>query len=87
MFVRLGMSLGIRFRSLEANRYVGIFVGIAANTNIRIFGLGHIATAVVSSYLDYRFADLNWRTDAPSLALWHQTTEARNSMQATRIVA
>ena len=51
------------------------------------FGLGHIATAVVLSYLDFRFADLNWRAQAPRLALWHEQAEARPSMLATRIAA
>ena len=51
----------------------------------RSFGLGHIATAVVLSYLDYRFADLDWRSRAPRLALWHEAAEARPSMRATRI--
>lgn len=53
----------------------------------RPFGLGHIATAVVLSYLDFRFADLDWRAQAPRLALWHAEAEARPSLLATRISA
>lgn len=49
------------------------------------FGIGEIATAVVLSYLDFRFADLEWRHIAPRLARWHAGAEMRPSMQATQI--
>ncbi len=44
--------------------------------------IGHIAIGNALSYLDFRFADLNWRDDHPHLAAWHATYDARPSVQA-----
>ena len=46
---------------------------------------GSIAAAVVLSYLDYRIADLNWRTGRPRLAAFHETFSARDSMVRTAL--
>jgi glutathione S-transferase len=35
------------------------------------FDMGAITIGCALSYLDYRFADLNWRERAPDLARWH----------------
>lgn len=35
--------------------------------------VGHIAVAVMLSYLDFRHRWTNWRATAPSLALWYET--------------
>lgn len=51
----------------------------------RPFGLAHIALAVALSYLDFRFAHLDWRRDRAALAAWHETAAARPSMRATAI--
>jgi glutathione S-transferase len=50
------------------------------------FGLGQIAVGCALSYLDFRFADLDWRTGRPALAAWHQGFSARDSVRATEIV-
>lgn len=50
------------------------------------FGIGHIAYAVALSYLDFRFADKNWREGRPALAAWHEKVAARPSMRATEPV-
>jgi glutathione S-transferase len=47
------------------------------------FDLGHIALGCALGYLDYRFADHNWRVGRPALAAWHATFEARASVKAT----
>ncbi|MCZ4351992.1 glutathione S-transferase [Roseovarius aestuarii] len=46
--------------------------------------MGQIAVACALSYLDFRHPDRNWRNGHDGLAAWHQTFEARDSMQATR---
>lgn len=46
-------------------------------------GIGHIATGVALSYLDFRFAAESWRTDRPKLDAWHATFAKRPSMIAT----
>jgi glutathione S-transferase len=46
------------------------------------FTIGHIAVGIALSYLDFRFADLNWRDGHPRLAAWHATFDARPSVQA-----
>lgn len=49
------------------------------------FGIGHIAVGCCLSYLDFRFANLGWRTGRPALAAWHETFSARPSAQATAV--
>jgi glutathione S-transferase len=45
--------------------------------------IGHIATGVALSYLDFRFSAENWRTGRPRLDAWHATIAKRPSMAAT----
>ncbi|HUI15516.1 MAG TPA: glutathione S-transferase N-terminal domain-containing protein [Xanthobacteraceae bacterium] len=50
------------------------------------FGIGHIAIGCALSYLDFRFADENWRADHRRLANWHAGFAARPSVRATEPV-
>jgi glutathione S-transferase len=50
------------------------------------FDIAHVTLGCCLSYLDFRFADLNWRDGHPKLASWHATFCARPSAQATEIV-
>ncbi len=50
------------------------------------FDIGHIAVGCALSYLDFRFAEQDWRKDHPRLAIWHAVFAARPSVQATRPV-
>ena len=50
------------------------------------FGIGHIAIGCALSYLDFRFADENWRKDHLRLANWHGAFAARPSVRATEPV-
>jgi glutathione S-transferase len=50
------------------------------------FGIGHIAIGCALSYLDFRYADEDWRQDHPRLASWHATFTARPSVKATEPV-
>jgi glutathione S-transferase len=45
--------------------------------------IGHIAIGCALCYLDFRFADQDWRKRHPSLAAWHAAFAARRSVQAT----
>ncbi len=47
------------------------------------FGIGHIAIGCGLSYLNFRYADENWRSNHPRLAEWHAGFAARPSVRAT----
>jgi len=46
--------------------------------------IGAVAVASAIGWLDFRFADLNWRATAPNLAAWYADFEQRESVRATR---
>ena len=50
------------------------------------FGIGHIAIGCALSYLDFRYADEEWRKPHPRIADWHATFAARPSVRATEPV-
>jgi len=50
------------------------------------FGIGHIAIGCALSYLDFRFAEDDWRKADPRLARWHAAFAARPSVRATEPV-
>jgi glutathione S-transferase len=50
------------------------------------FDIGHIAIGCALSYLDFRFAEEDWRKDHRRLAIWHAVFAARPSVEATRPV-
>jgi len=50
------------------------------------FSIGHIAIGCALSYLDFRYADEDWRKDHPRIASWHATFAARASVKATEPV-
>jgi glutathione S-transferase len=50
------------------------------------FGIGHIAIGCALSYLDFRYADDDWRKDHPHVAEWHAAFAARPSVKATEPV-
>jgi glutathione S-transferase len=47
------------------------------------FDIGQIAIGCALSYLDFRFAEQDWRKQHPSLAAWHASFATRPSVQAT----
>jgi len=46
---------------------------------------GSVCTAVMLSYVDYRLGDLNWRSNRPRLAAFHERFSARDSMVKTAL--
>jgi glutathione S-transferase len=57
--------------------------GEAAALGADSFGIGHIAIGCALSYLDFRFAALEWRKERPTLTAWHEGFSARPSAVAT----
>jgi glutathione S-transferase len=47
------------------------------------FGIGQVATGCALAYVDFRFADENWRSGRPQLAAWYAAFAQRPSMTAT----
>jgi glutathione S-transferase len=47
------------------------------------FNIGHVAIGTALSYLDFRYADEDWRTPHPRIARWHRDFCARPSVRAT----
>ena len=45
--------------------------------------VGHIAIGCALSYLDFRYAEEDWRKAHPCIARWHDDFAARPSMRAT----
>jgi glutathione S-transferase len=50
------------------------------------FGIGHIAIGCALCYLDFRFAEEEWRSNHPRIAAWHRAFAARPSVRATEPV-
>jgi glutathione S-transferase len=50
------------------------------------WSIGHIAIGCALSYLDFRFADEDWRKAHPDIARWHAAFAARPSLRATEPV-
>ncbi|MGB6536904.1 MAG: glutathione S-transferase N-terminal domain-containing protein [Xanthobacteraceae bacterium] len=50
------------------------------------FAVGHVAIGCALSYLDFRYADEDWRQPHPQLAVWHAGFAARPSVRATEPV-
>jgi len=50
------------------------------------FSIGHIAIGCALCYLDFRYADEDWRQDHPRIAQWHAGFAARPSVRATEPV-
>jgi glutathione S-transferase len=69
----------------KTSRVLALFETEAAGLDAQQINLGQISIAVVLSYLDFRFAHLNWRDTHPALAAWHAMFSGRPSMQATAI--
>jgi glutathione S-transferase len=58
----------------------------AAALSAAPFGIGHIAIGCSLSYLDFRYADEDWRKDHPRIADWHAGFAARPLVRATEPV-
>jgi glutathione S-transferase len=46
------------------------------------FSIGHIAIGIALAYLDFRFADLDWRNGHPRLASWQARFDERAAVLA-----
>jgi glutathione S-transferase len=52
----------------------------------RPYDIGHIAIGTALGYLDFRFADDNWREGHPKLAAWHEAFAQRPAVLACPVV-
>jgi len=50
------------------------------------YSIGHIAIGCALSFLDFRWADLQWRTARPQLTAWHLEFSRRPAVIATAFV-
>ncbi len=50
------------------------------------YGIGQITVGIALDYLDFRFAQLPWRTRYTALEAWHRHFGQRESSKATEIV-
>jgi glutathione S-transferase len=64
------------------DRFEGTFASLAEQP----FNVGHIALGCALSYIDFRFAEIEWRARRPALAAWHTSFAARPSAQATVVI-
>ncbi len=71
---------------LKADAALDHFERLASGLAEETFDIAHVTLGCCLSYLDFRFADLNWREGRPHLAAWHETFCARPSARATEIV-
>ena len=46
--------------------------------------IGTLSLAIAIDYIDFRYADENWREQCPKLAAWHQTFSQRPSLTSTQ---
>lgn len=45
--------------------------------------IGELTVACALGYLDFRFAELNWRESREELGVWYENVKQRSSLQAT----
>jgi glutathione S-transferase len=72
-----------------AERRNGVLTSLekeAAELEASNFSIGHIAVGASLSYLDFRFAEYDWRKDHPLIAAWHKQFAVRPSVLATEPV-
>lgn len=50
------------------------------------YGIGQITAGIVLDYLDFRFPEIEWRSEYRNLREWHEIFRERSSSQATVIV-
>ena len=66
----------------RVDRVLGYLESVAESFDDRL-DIGTISCACACGYLDFRYADRNWRASHPQQAAWFARFEARPSMQAT----
>lgn len=49
------------------------------------FNLGKVSLGVSLAYLNFRFADIDWKQNRPNLSRWFQEFESRQSVRQTKI--
>jgi glutathione S-transferase len=71
--------------ALKTTQSLDRLEALTAQLGQSAFGIAHISLGCCLSYMDFRFADLDWRGAHRSLAAWHETFRQRASALATEI--
>ncbi|WP_419903672.1 glutathione S-transferase N-terminal domain-containing protein [Kiloniella sp.] len=71
-------------QSLKIDKTLQVFeAALTAGKFAKTFGIGEITLACALGYLDFRYADENWRKDCPALAKWFEEISQRASFIKT----
>lgn len=78
----------LRWRDWTAGQMDKITVGLehfdkAVDVNAQRLDIGAVALGCALGYLDFRFADYDWRSQCPNLAAWYEVFARLPAMQAT----
>jgi glutathione S-transferase len=68
---------------LKLDASLGVLEREAAQLEETPFAIGHLALVCALGYVDYRFAEQDWRARAPRLAAWFAAMQQRPSVAAT----
>jgi glutathione S-transferase len=71
--------------ALKTTQSLDRLEALTAQLGQSAFGIAHISLGCCLSYMDFRFADLDWRAAHRPLAAWHETFRQRPSALATEI--
>jgi glutathione S-transferase len=70
-------------RAFESKIASGLSAADAEPASSGAVDIGHVTLGVVLGYLDFRYAEIDWRARHPQLAQWFESFVARASMKYT----
>ncbi|MFD2204442.1 glutathione S-transferase N-terminal domain-containing protein [Kiloniella antarctica] len=71
-------------QNIKINKALQYFeTALTAGKFAKTFGIGEIALACALAYLDFRYADENWRKECPALTTWFEEISKRPSFMKT----
>ena len=79
----------LRWKDWTAGQMDKITVGLehfdrTVDVKAQRIDIGTVTLGCALGYLDFRFADLDWRSRCPNLAAWYEVFAALPAMQATK---
>ena len=79
-------AVALQAYDLKLNAALSLLDGEAGALDAAPFSIGHVSIACALAYLDFRFADFDWRAGQPRLQAWFDELSTRPCMQATVFV-
>ncbi len=79
-------ALHLKSAKVRTEAVLGHLEREAESLSATPFDIGHIAIGCALSYLDFRYADDDWRKGHHRIAEWHEVFAARPSVRATHPV-